>query len=104
MKPISYARHRFPPDVIRHTVWLYLRFTLSYRDVSRGRATAAPRHRVTDGADPQRHSHPVYRLPGRDQRRQAAERTRASQSGRPADARDQLAWWAAALKAAREKS
>src|SRR6202007_1442819 len=33
MKPISYARHRFPPDVIRHAVWLYLRFTLSYRYV-----------------------------------------------------------------------
>jgi len=33
MKPISYAHHRFPPDVIRHAVWLYLRFTLSYRDV-----------------------------------------------------------------------
>src|ERR1700756_4933397 len=33
MKPISYARHRFPPDVVRHAVWLYLRFTLSYRDV-----------------------------------------------------------------------
>ena len=33
MKPISYARHRFPPDVIRHAVWLYLRFSLSYRDV-----------------------------------------------------------------------
>src|SRR5206468_4426214 len=33
MKPISYARHRFPSDVIRHAVWLYLRFTLSYRDV-----------------------------------------------------------------------
>ncbi len=33
MQPISYARHRFPPVVIRHTVWLYLRFTLSYRDV-----------------------------------------------------------------------
>ena len=33
MKPISYARHRFPPDLIRHAVWLYLRFTLSYRDV-----------------------------------------------------------------------
>ena len=32
MQPISYARHRFPPDVIRHAVWLYLRFTLSYRD------------------------------------------------------------------------
>ncbi len=33
MLPISFARHRFPPDVIRHAVWLYLRFTLSYRDV-----------------------------------------------------------------------
>ena len=33
MQPISFARHRFPPDVIRHAVWLYLRFTLSYRDV-----------------------------------------------------------------------
>src|ERR1700758_4447748 len=33
MKPISYARHRFPPDVIRHAVWLYLSFTLSCRDV-----------------------------------------------------------------------
>jgi transposase-like protein len=33
MRPISYARHRFPPDIIRHAVCLYLRFTLSYRDV-----------------------------------------------------------------------
>jgi putative transposase len=33
MQPISYARHRFPPDIIGHAVWLYLRFTLSYRDV-----------------------------------------------------------------------
>src|SRR5215211_5971176 len=33
MQPVSYARHRFPPEVIRHAVWLYLRFTLSYRDV-----------------------------------------------------------------------
>jgi transposase-like protein len=33
MQPISYDRHRFPPEVIRHAVWLYLRFTLSYRDV-----------------------------------------------------------------------
>jgi hypothetical protein len=24
MKAISYARHRFPPDIIRHAVWLYL--------------------------------------------------------------------------------
>jgi transposase-like protein len=33
MQTISYARHRFPPDAIRQAVWLYLRFTLSYRDV-----------------------------------------------------------------------
>ena len=31
--PFSYARHQFPPAVIRHAIWLYLRFTLSYRDV-----------------------------------------------------------------------
>jgi putative transposase len=30
---ISFARHQFPPAIIRHTVWLYVRFTLSYRDV-----------------------------------------------------------------------
>jgi len=29
----SYKRHRFPPEVIGHAVWLYFRFTLSYRDV-----------------------------------------------------------------------
>ena len=28
-----FARHQFPPDIIRHAVWLYLRFTLSFRDV-----------------------------------------------------------------------
>jgi len=33
MRAISYKRHRFPPDVIRHAVWLYFRFTLSLRDV-----------------------------------------------------------------------
>ena len=33
MMPISYARHRFPPAVIQHAVWLYFRFTLSYRDI-----------------------------------------------------------------------
>ena len=33
MQPISFKRHRFPPDVIRQAVWLYLRFTLSLRDV-----------------------------------------------------------------------
>jgi transposase-like protein len=33
MAEISYRRHRFPPVFIQHAVWLYLRFTLSYRDV-----------------------------------------------------------------------
>ena len=33
MKPISIKRHRFPADVIRHAVWLYFRFSLSFRDV-----------------------------------------------------------------------
>ena len=33
MLSIPYARHRFPPVVIQHAVWLYLRFTLSFRDV-----------------------------------------------------------------------
>lgn len=33
MRGISFKRHRFPPDVIRHAVWLYFRFTLSFRDV-----------------------------------------------------------------------
>src|SRR5215216_5053455 len=33
MQPISYARHQFPAEIIRHAVWIYLRFTLSYRDV-----------------------------------------------------------------------
>src|ERR1700722_16556117 len=29
----SFARPQFPPAIIRHAVWLYVRFTLSYRDV-----------------------------------------------------------------------
>jgi transposase-like protein len=33
MQPVSFKRHRFPPDVIRLAVWLYFRFTLSLRDV-----------------------------------------------------------------------
>ena len=33
MAPLSYHRHRFPPEIIQHAIWLYLRFTLSYRDV-----------------------------------------------------------------------
>jgi len=30
---LSFKRHRFPADVIRHAVWLYFRFNLSFRDV-----------------------------------------------------------------------
>ena len=33
MARLCFKRHRFPPDVIRHVVWLYFRFTLSIRDV-----------------------------------------------------------------------
>ena len=33
MTRLFYRRHRFPPPVIQHAIWLYLRFTLSYRDV-----------------------------------------------------------------------
>jgi transposase-like protein len=33
MALLSYRRHRFPPPIIQHAIWLYLRFTLSYRDV-----------------------------------------------------------------------
>src|SRR3979490_2588508 len=33
MFPISYRRHRFPPPVVQHRVWLYLRFILSYSAV-----------------------------------------------------------------------
>ena len=33
MQKISYSRHRFPPHIIQHAVWLYARFTLSYRDI-----------------------------------------------------------------------
>ncbi len=33
MSKVSYARHRFPPVIIQHAVWLYFRFSLSYRDV-----------------------------------------------------------------------
>jgi putative transposase len=29
----TYKRHRFPPDIITYTVWLYCRFNLSHRDI-----------------------------------------------------------------------
>ncbi len=33
MQPISCRRHQLSPEITRHAAWLYLRFTLSYRDV-----------------------------------------------------------------------
>jgi putative transposase len=33
MIKISYSRYRFPPEIIQHAIWLYIRFTLSFRDV-----------------------------------------------------------------------
>jgi putative transposase len=33
MQKIRYAGYRFPPEIIHQAIWLYLRFTLSFRDV-----------------------------------------------------------------------
>jgi len=33
MTKISYAGYRFPPVIIQQAIWLYVRFTLSFRDV-----------------------------------------------------------------------
>ena len=33
MSTISYSGYRFPPEIIHRVIWLYLRFTLSFRDV-----------------------------------------------------------------------
>ena len=34
MKPKNiYSGHRYPKEVISHVVWLYYRFTLSFRDI-----------------------------------------------------------------------
>src|SRR5256885_2152919 len=33
MSKISYRGYRFPVDIIQRAVWLYFRFTLSFRDV-----------------------------------------------------------------------
>jgi putative transposase len=33
MNKIGYKGYRFPPEIIQQAIWLYLRFTLSFRDV-----------------------------------------------------------------------
>ncbi len=40
MRQLSFKRHRFLPDIISHAIWLYARFTLSFRDVSRAMVAA----------------------------------------------------------------
>jgi putative transposase len=33
-RPVTrYKRHRFPPQIIQHAVWLYHRFNLSHQDI-----------------------------------------------------------------------
>jgi putative transposase len=33
MTKIRYSGYRFPPEIIQQAIWLYVRFTLSFRDV-----------------------------------------------------------------------
>jgi putative transposase len=33
MTEISCSGYRFPPEIIQQAIWLYVRFTLSFRDV-----------------------------------------------------------------------
>src|ERR1700730_7883028 len=33
MTKISYGSYRFPHEIIQQAIWLYVRFTLSFRDV-----------------------------------------------------------------------
>jgi transposase-like protein len=34
MRQLSFKRYRFPLDIIRYAIWLYARFTLSFRDIA----------------------------------------------------------------------
>jgi hypothetical protein len=51
MMELSYRRHRFPPVVIQHAVWLYLRFTLSYRDIEDLLAERGARYLLRNGPE-----------------------------------------------------
>jgi len=33
MTKINYSGYRFPPEIIQQAIWLYVRFSLSFRDV-----------------------------------------------------------------------
>jgi len=39
LSPSLVSGHRFPVEIISHCVWLYFRFTLSFRDVEEMMAT-----------------------------------------------------------------
>jgi transposase-like protein len=74
---ISYRRHRFPPDIIQHAVWLYFRFPLSYRNVEDLLAERAGRRHVSGGRSNNRaeNSHlPVRQRERRMQRFKSRDR------------------------------
>ena len=55
MQPISYTRHQFPAEVIRHAIARYLWFTLRFRDVEEllaGRGTETSYETVRRWAKP----------------------------------------------------
>ena len=37
MALLSYRRHRFPPDIIQHAIWLYLHFALTVQEAARAK-------------------------------------------------------------------
>jgi hypothetical protein len=52
MTKISYSGYRFPPMIIQQAIWLYARFTLSFRDIedsARGRAATMALLSTADG-------------------------------------------------------
>jgi hypothetical protein len=42
MKKISYKGYRFPPEIVQQAIWLYVRFTLSFRDAEEHQAILDP--------------------------------------------------------------
>jgi PEP-CTERM motif len=46
----GYRRHRFPPEIIQHAIWLYLRFTLSYPRCRGTAGRARTRHLLRKGS------------------------------------------------------
>jgi hypothetical protein len=54
MAQLCYRHHRFPPEIIKHPIWQYLRFTLSYRDVEdllAEEGSTSPAKRCSAGAE-----------------------------------------------------